>query len=228
MKKGLDYKIYHMIKKAIINRDLAPGTKLSEETLAKTLNVSRTPIRSALQRLSYEMYVKIIPRKGAFVNQPKPKEVEDVFEMRILLEDYAVIKACQNFAKFKTTFQTIEELINSEIKAYQANNLDEVLENVFDIHIEIAKLSKNDMLINQLRELISLTNIYLAFYSDVNLNNPESPREHLEIIEAIKVNDVDLARKLMRAHINGVISRLNFDKIGQNDIDVDQVFSKYN
>lgn len=228
MKNGLESKIYTMLKNAIINRDLAPGTKLSEEALAKTLNVSRTPIRSALQRLSYDMYVKIIPRKGAYVNQPRPKEVEDVFEMRILLEDYAVIKACQNYAKFKSTFENIEEIIRNEIEAYKSNSLDEVLEKVYDIHIEIAKLSKNEILINQLRELISLTNIYLTFYSDMKLDQPTSPKEHIEILEAIKMNDVDLARKRMKYHINGIISRLNFDKIERNYSDVDKILSKYN
>ncbi|GIN92400.1 GntR family transcriptional regulator [Siminovitchia terrae] len=228
MKNGLESKIYKMLKKAIINRDLVPGTKLSEETLAKTLNVSRTPIRSALQRLSYDMYVKIIPRKGAYVNQPTLTEVEDVFEMRILLEDYAVMKACQNYGKFKSTFENIEKIIRDEINAYKSQKLDDVLDKVFDIHIEIAKLSKNEILINQLRELISLTNIYLTFYSDMKLDNPTSPKEHLDILEAIKVNDVDLARKRMKHHINGIISRLNFEKIEQNYNDVEKILSKYN
>ncbi len=66
VKNGLENKIYKMLKAAIINRELPPGTKLSEQELADTLNVSRTPIRSALRRLSYEMYVKIIPRRGAY------------------------------------------------------------------------------------------------------------------------------------------------------------------
>ncbi|GIN22901.1 GntR family transcriptional regulator [Siminovitchia fordii] len=228
MKNGLESKIYKMLKSAIINRDLAPGTKLSEEALAKSLNVSRTPVRSALQRLSYDMYVKIIPRKGAYVSQPTPKEVEDVFEMRILLEDYAVMKACQNYAKFKSTFQNIEEIIRNEVEAYKKKSLDEVLEKVYDIHIEIAKFSKNEMLINQLRELISLTNIYLTFYSDMKLDQPTSPKEHLEILEAIKLNDEELARKRMKYHINGIISRLNFDQIERSYNDVEKVLSKYN
>ncbi|MBD8004535.1 GntR family transcriptional regulator [Bacillus norwichensis] len=227
MKNGLENKIYKMLKAAIINRELPPGTKLSEQELADTLNVSRTPIRSALRRLSYEMYVKIIPRRGAFVNQPTLKEVEDVFEMRILLEDFAVMKACQSHAKFKSTIQSLEGMIQKEKEAYASKNIGGVLENVYDFHIEIAKISQNDILINQLRELISLTNIYLTFYSEMDLDEPASPQEHADILEAIKVNDEELARNRMKHHINKVIDRLNFGMLARNDTKLETVLSKY-
>ncbi len=226
MDSNLENKIYTMLKNAIVNRELTPGTKLSEEALAQALNVSRTPIRSALRRLSYEMYVKILPRRGAFVNEPTPREVEDVFEMRILLEDCAVTKACRNYAKFQPVFEKIEDLIQKEKEAYEVKSIGGVLKNVYDIHIEIAKLSKNEILIKQLRELISLTNIYLTFYSE-RLYDPISPKEHLDILEAIRVSDEDLARKRMRDHINGIISRLNFEKIERNSAAIESVLTKY-
>ncbi|MBD8005412.1 GntR family transcriptional regulator [Bacillus norwichensis] len=226
MDSNLENKIYIMLKSAIINRELTPGMKLSEETLAHALSVSRTPIRSALRRLSYDMYVKILPRRGAFVNEPTPQEVEDVFEMRLLLEDYAVTKACRNHAKFKPVFEKIEDLIQKEKKAYELKSIGGVLENVYDIHIEIAKLSKNEILIKQLRELISLTNIYLTFYSE-SLYDPISPKEHLDILEAIKVSDEETARKRMKEHINGIISRLNFEKIERSSANIESVLSKY-
>lgn len=216
-----------MIKNAITDRELAPGTKLSEEALGKALKVSRTPIRSALRRLSYEMYVTIIPRRGAFVSEPTPKEVKDVFEMRLLLEDYAVQKACQNYSRSQQVFEEVEEMVRKELRAYQANSIRDVLSHVYDIHVEIAKLSNNEILIKQLRELISLTNIYLTFYSEMKLNDPRSPQEHLEILKAIKANDVDMARKLMRGHIEGILSRLNFGIIERNTKNIESVLEKY-
>lgn len=224
--KNLEEKIYETIKSAIINRELAPGTKLSEETLAKTLDVSRTPIRSALRRLTYEMYVQIIPKRGAFVNQPSPKEVKDVFEMRRLIEDYAVKKACESEILL-TESNKIEGLIASEQRAYESQDLSKVLVEVHDIHIEIAKLSNNQILISQLRELISLTNIYLAFYSEMRLDIPESPKEHLDILEAIKSRNSILAREKMSDHIDGILSRLNFDLIQRPFNSVEKVVSKY-
>lgn len=172
------------------------------------------------------MYVKILPRRGAFVNEPTPKEVEDVFEMRILLEDYAVTKACSNYAKFQPVFQKIEDFIQNEKEAYEVKSIGDVLENAYDIHIEIAKLSKNEILIKQLRELISLTNIYLTFYSE-SLYDPISPKEHLEILEAIRVGDKEVARKRMKDHINGIISRLNFEKIERHSASIESVLNKY-
>ncbi len=59
--------VYDILKKRIILRQINSGKKINEEELAKSLGVSRTPIRETLLRLEHEGIVKIIPRRGAFV-----------------------------------------------------------------------------------------------------------------------------------------------------------------
>lgn len=215
---NLEKKIYLTIKKAIINRELAPGEKLSEESLAKVLQVSRTPIRSALKRLSYEGLVQIIPNRGAFVTQPTVKEVKEVFEMRVLLEGYAVEKACQNIHLQEEAINKLEKFIHLEELAYKNSQFDQVLEHVLDFHVEIANLANNDVLKKNIQELIALTNIYSTFYSDINLDEPNSPAEHREIVEAIKKRDAPLAKQIMTKHIEAIQGRLNFDLIKPRNI----------
>lgn len=215
---NLEKKIYLTIKKAIINRELAPGEKLSEDSLAKVLQVSRTPIRSALKRLSYEGLVQIIPNRGAFVTQPTVKEVKEVFEMRVLLEGYAVEKACQNIHLQEEAINKLEKFIHLEELAYKNSQFDQVLEHVLDFHVEIANLANNDVLKKNIQELIALTNIYSTFYSDINLDEPNSPAEHREIVEAIKKRDAPLAKQIMTKHIEAIQGRLNFDLIKPRNI----------
>ncbi|GHH98653.1 GntR family transcriptional regulator [Neobacillus kokaensis] len=226
-KDDLETCIYRIIKQAIINRELAPGIKLPEEALASTLNVSRTPIRSALRRLSYEKLVQVIPRKGAFVARPSPKEVEDTFEMRMLLEDYSVRKACEVITSSEAFIQKIEWLIEQEFKAFQERDIASIFELIENIHIEIAKFSGNLMLINQLKELISLTTIYQTFYSHMRMDSSCSPKEHLAILRAIHSRDQETASRLMREHISTVLALLDFNLIKQPQGSVEGIVKKY-
>ncbi|KAB7706527.1 GntR family transcriptional regulator [Bacillus aerolatus] len=227
-KVSLDDEIYSMIKRAITNRELAPGTKLSEEELANMLNVSRTPIRLALKRLSYEMLVTIIPRRGAFVAQPTPQEVKNVFEMRMLLEDYSVRKACEKSKESKGFFERIESCIELEKAAYSQGDIPGVLLQVEDIHVEIAKISGNNILVNQLRDLIALTNIYLTFFGSMSSNNPRSPKEHFNILMEIKNGHSEKASLLMYNHIFSILNRLDFNLIQQTHGGIESVFKKTN
>lgn len=67
-----------------------PGTKLSEERVAELFNVSRTQVRSVLQRLAVQQLVTLFPNRGAFVSQPSAQEAKDVLWIRRTLETAAV------------------------------------------------------------------------------------------------------------------------------------------
>lgn len=226
--KVLEGEIYEIIKQAILNRKIAPGVKLSEVELAESLNVSRTPIRSALKKLSYDRFVRIIPKRGAFVAKPTVKEVEDVFEMRMLIENFSVEKACEYDGDPFIVFEKMERIIEEEIAAYTTGNISNVLKPVEDIHIEIAKLSNNEILITQLQDLISLSNIYLSFYSEMSMDVPNSPDEHKEILGAIKNKNTKQAKYLMKKHLEGVFSRLNFKLLDDSSVNLKDVFKNVN
>lgn len=212
-KVSLDEKIYLALKEAIVNRELVPGTKLSEEVLASILNVSRTPVRSALQRLSYDRLVNIIPRRGAFVARPTAKEVKEAFEMRILLEEYALEKAFSKLKNSKSLLQVLENIVKAETLAYHKEGFDSVLERIRDFHMEIVQITDNKLLVKTLGDLIVLTNIYIVFYSEFNKDSPNSPREHVEILDAVKNGNLSKAKEKIRNHIEAIVSRLNFEKL---------------
>ena len=59
--------IYHVLRQEILSLELTPGTQVREEDLAERFGVSRTPVRTAISRLSAERLVQVVPRKGTFV-----------------------------------------------------------------------------------------------------------------------------------------------------------------
>lgn len=83
------------LRDAIVDRRLAPGTKLSESEVGTLFDVSRTVVRAALQMLAYEGLVKAERNRGAFVSNPTPDEARQVFASRRLIEPGVVDAAIE-------------------------------------------------------------------------------------------------------------------------------------
>ena len=82
------------LRDAIVDRRLAPGTKLSEAEVGTLFDVSRTVVRAALQMLSFEGLVRTERNRGAFVANPTPEEARQVFASRRLIEPGIAAEAC--------------------------------------------------------------------------------------------------------------------------------------
>ena len=100
--------VYKILKKKIILREIKPGEKINEELLAKTLNISRTPIRETLFRLEHEGIVRIIPRRGAFVVSQSKEEIAELLYVREVLEGLTARMATENMDK--NTLEKLREL----------------------------------------------------------------------------------------------------------------------
>ena len=83
---NLREQIYNILKNMIVHREIQPGEKINEEHVAKEAGVSRTPIREALCRLENEKIIEMIPRRGAFVIRQTETTVQEVLEIREVLE----------------------------------------------------------------------------------------------------------------------------------------------
>ena len=88
--------VFNTLRQAILKGELKPGERLMEIALAEKLGVSRTPIREAMRKLELEGLVVMVPRRGAQVANITEKDLNDVLEVRITLENMAIEKACAN------------------------------------------------------------------------------------------------------------------------------------
>ena len=85
---------YRIIKEKIINGELAPRADISEEMLQKELNVSRTPIREAMQLLQKEGFVNVYPRKGIIVTDISIDLLNEIYDVRSINEPFIARKSC--------------------------------------------------------------------------------------------------------------------------------------
>ena len=192
-------KAYREIKSMIFQQMFGPGQKLIYRNLAERLNMSKTPIMYALGRLQQEGFVELTPDVGYSVKEIDIKELEDLFDLREALEAHAVLLAIRN--------QTANGLKILEKKIQEHR---EYLPLVYDrkklildanVHLEIAQLSGNNMLVKQLRQIFE--HIYLRHRVELMhpARIPIAPKEHLKIIGAIRKRDYSDAQELIRCHV---------------------------
>jgi DNA-binding GntR family transcriptional regulator len=197
-----EFEAYRLIKRALIVKRLLPGQPLTEEWLSEHLHMSRTPVRSALKLLEKDGLVKIIPYRGAFVVNPTPKDIQNLFEVRIILE-------C-NAARLATPFITdaticeLQKLVNEEHEAYQDRNYESIIELNTRIHSFPSVLVDNSVLLEQVSTLIVRANCYMILkdpFYDKPMAELKVLSEHQQIVEAFKRRDAGLAVDAVRAHL---------------------------
>ena len=189
---------------AIVEGQLAPGSKISEPELAKRFEVSRGPLREAIMRLEGLGLIERIPHVGARVIAFSPEKLVEIYAVREALEGMA--------ARLAARYISQEELLSLELLlAKHSKHIDEVAgasyfhqEGDFDFHYRIIQASRNSKLIALLcDELYHLLRMYRYQSPRAQSRPKEALNEHKFILQAIRNRDEELAEMLMRRHISG-------------------------
>ena len=195
--------IYDILKRRIVLRQIESGKKINEEDLAKSLGVSRTPIRETLLRLEHEGIVKIIPRRGAFVVSQSKEKVMDLFEVREVLEGLVAQLATKNMNhelldRLKRCLEKISsgDGDNNRLLKYTPADV--------EFHATLLEAADNELL----KSMMESVNVHLQMVRLRTVALPGRPeqtvKEHYEILAAIEKKNSSLAEKLMRKHVASV------------------------
>lgn len=191
--------ITEAIEQLVFKGEYEDGHRLDEIKLAKHFNVSRTPIREALQRLVHSGMAEQIPRRGVFIRQPGPVELIEMFETMAELE-----AACGRLAASRMDEDGLDRLTEANRRCLCAVEHQDAakyyLENeVF--HQEIYKGAVNAFLE---REALRLQN-RLKPYRRVQLRfrgrMTQSLAEHETIVDALRDGNAELAAQILRRHV---------------------------
>ena len=210
MSKNQKEMAYQKIRDKIIGGVLKPGQPITEETLSAQLNMSRTPIREALIRLQSEDLISIIERKGAIVNEITPRDVVEIFQIRLLVEPYAA-KVCVEFVD-QTVLKKIKAYLGKLVKSKPSKQsllkTDKGLNEIDDLHNIVIRSSGNRRLMNLFYMLHGqiLRTIYLERRIPGRLDR--SILEHLNIVKALIEGDGDKAADCMKEHLKSNMSDL--------------------
>jgi DNA-binding GntR family transcriptional regulator len=141
IRRSLHDEVASRIRDMIIEGVLAPGARIYEEQLGKTLGVSRTPMREALKTLASEGLIEVAAARGAVVRRFSPKDVRDMLDVLAVLESFAARLACK-----EATVEQIAELraLHDRMAAFfNARNRLEYYKLNQDFHSGVLRLSGN-------------------------------------------------------------------------------------
>ncbi len=193
-------KVYEHLKSAILSDEFSPGKRLTEEHLAERLNVSRTPVREALHKLESEGLIKIRKKRGFIVSRDSNEEVEELFELRSILEGYTLRIISQSISE--ETLHRLEGFIQNAEEALRRKQIEDVFKYNTRFHDTLHELVAHK---TRLHRLIVNMRKYVLRHRKETLRYPDGGRRavegHRKIVMALQLKDPDLCERVMREHI---------------------------
>lgn len=188
------------IRDAIVSGELALGSKLSEQRLADTLGVSRSPVRDALAALQSEGLVVISPKRGSFVFTPDLRVVDELCEHRLILETSALrLGIARNHAPL---IAELEAAGTTMQKALQADDPHGYTLGDHQFHNAIIQGAMNRALVKSYNLTISpLKALRTHLFTIMSENTDRSMAEHSAVLEAARLQDTDTATARLGLHI---------------------------
>ncbi|MDT9594209.1 GntR family transcriptional regulator [Nocardioides zeae] len=196
------------MRRRIISGAAPSGALLSELALAEEFGVSRTPVREALKQLQTEGLVEVRPRVGTFVAAPSRRDINELFDMKELLEGAAARLLAQRGRVHE--IDLLEENVRQSDLAVGADDRDRYAVLVEEFHELLITGADNSKLEAHYRTLMN----QLAYSRLVttSLDQPGRPmqsgREHHVVLDLVKAKDGDSAERVMREHVRASRSAL--------------------
>jgi DNA-binding GntR family transcriptional regulator len=185
------------IREAIVLGRFQQGERLLEDHLAQELEVSRNPVREALQALAAEGFVVLEPRRGARVATVSRKRAEELFELREALEGLVSKLAARR--RSEEQLDELRMLVAAGLDAAEAGRLRELPELNTRFHRALAAASGNEMLAD---EVSRLSHVVAWIYAErIQERSSGSWVEHAAIVDAIERQDEDEALRCAAVHI---------------------------
>lgn len=201
-------RIVESITTAIVERRLAPGTKLAEQKLADIFGVSRTLVRQALNQLSRDRLVTLEPARGAFVATPSVDEARQVFEVRSMIEGELARQLAARISD--TQLRELRQHLADERAAVARTDVPGRTRLLADFHVVLARMLGNQVLAELLEDLLSRSSLISLMYQSSH-SAEASFQEHEAVVEALARRDGRAAARLMQAHLHSVERKLQLD-----------------
>ena len=193
-------KVYEKLKTAILSGRLSPKERLAEEHLAETLGVSRTPVREALYKLEAEGLIRPLKTRGFIVSGDSREEMEELFEIRAILEGYALSIISERISE--ESLSQLNEFIDKAQAALEAGKMGDVFRWNTRFHDHLHELVTDTP---RLYRMIVDMRKQVLRHRKVTLQSTEGAQRtldgHRKILLALQLKDAELCEKTMREHI---------------------------
>jgi DNA-binding GntR family transcriptional regulator len=185
------------IRRRIIAGAYSPGQRVFEDQIAADLDVSRNPVREALQALAVEGFIELEPRRGARVAVVSQSRAGELFEVREVLE--GLVASLAAMRRTEVEVAAMRTVVDEGRDTAERGNLAALPALNTRFHTLLATTARNAMLAETIQRLRHL--IEWIYWQRIAQRAPRSWQEHSEIVDAIASGDAETAERVARAHI---------------------------
>ncbi len=200
-------RVYAALKELITQNRLRPGVKLTHQELAEKLQVSRTPVREALERLYQEGFVIHRQRRGFFVAEIDEDEARELYELREALEVFALRRAIARGLK-PGDLRRLDELNQRYRSLLQDDSTRERMVVDRDFHLALAEYADNRALLRSLEGVFERLILKIRVEGYRTMRGMEALDEHVALLGALHAEDGPQAERVLASHIQGARRRL--------------------
>lgn len=198
--------IARQLRNAIMTGALRPGAQLGEADLAARFQVSRGPLREAMQRLVSEGLLRSERHRGLFVIDLEPGDVYDIYASRAAIERSAAIRIMRGDTDGAVA--ALREVLDQMRDAAQRGDENAVSEADLRFHETLVRVSGSRRLVRMAQTLLIETRMCLAELQRTDPSAEDRVAEHTAIIDAITSGEEDRLLELLDAHLEDAVARL--------------------
>ena len=201
MRQGSD-KAYEVLRQRLIGGQYKPGTQLKEEPLAREFGISRTPVRAALKRLVADGLATADAGQGIHVAQWTDWDIEETFQLRMLLEPYAAsLAATRGGGQLVVKLKASNLLMESAMNKRGEDSVAQIQEANRSFHRALLDASGSPRLRTILETMIDMPIIVRSFYLSTPSDLEQSLHHHQDLTVAAEAKDGELAKQVMQLHL---------------------------
>ena len=201
---SLQLEAYNYIKNLILTHQLDANTLYSETKLSKELGISRTPMREALQCLSQDGYITVIPSKGFRIRQLSQKDMKETIQIRCAIEGFCTqcLANEYNTSKGKQTIERLGEILKKQKESLSANDDYESFINYdHEFHLVLVNYIENEEINHMFQRLMYLIRLTTQSALQVQGRSIGTVDEHEEYYEKLKTGDGNEAYRILISHL---------------------------
>ncbi|MGM8213663.1 GntR family transcriptional regulator [Virgibacillus sp. W0430] len=199
MKKSLSTLIAERLKENIWDRKLQLGERLVESEQAERFDVSRSTIREALKLLEHKGLVVNKARRGTYVSQFSREDLQEIIDLRILIETKAFINALTHLDE--SHFQHLSEIVAAMKEKAEEKEWNALFDLDMKFHSYVVNLCRNSRMIKIYNSTQTQTRAYLGYIDKYYSNHHAFYKEHVDLLETLMQKDTVALQTVLRRHI---------------------------
>jgi len=196
---------YQYVRNKILSMEYMPGDYITDSRIASELNVSRTPVREAFQRLANEGLLVSEVRRGWRIYSMTLKDIEDIFDIKCQVEGLMARKAAMDKMDQNEEFrQVLQDIIRRMRIASNADDVDTWLELDASLHHLLYMMAQNERAERIIKNLNDQWHRLRSGFIKMQGRLDIATNEHEKVVSAVINHDGDSAEQAMRDHLNDV------------------------